>query len=76
VITTENHLYVMGRDMDNAGIEDEDVAIKLFSSSLTEEALDWFRGLPDNHLTSYDDFPTLSRTDGQQRKMVGHLGLS
>jgi hypothetical protein len=56
VITVEDHIYVMGWDMDNAGIEHEDVAMRLFYSSLTEEALDWFRGLPDNHFTSYDVF--------------------
>ena len=56
VITVEDHLYVMGWDMDNAGIEHEDVAMKLFASSLTEEVLSWFRDLLDNHLTSYEYF--------------------
>jgi hypothetical protein len=56
VITVEDHIYVMGRDMDNAGIDHEDVAMRLFASSLTEEALDWFKGLPDNHIMTYDAF--------------------
>jgi hypothetical protein len=45
--------------MDNIGVEHEDVAMKLFVSSLTEEALEWFRGLPNNHLTSYETFSNL-----------------
>jgi hypothetical protein len=59
VIIVEDHIYVMGRDMDNACIDHEDVAMRLFALSLTEEALDWFKGLPDNHITSYDAFSNL-----------------
>jgi hypothetical protein len=59
VITSEDHIYVMGRDMDNAGIDHRDVGMKRFTSSLTEEALDWFKGLPDNQITTYDAFSTL-----------------
>jgi hypothetical protein len=62
VITVEDHIYVMGRDMDNAGIDHEDVAMRLFTSSLTEEALDWFKGLSDNHITTYDSFSTLFKS--------------
>jgi hypothetical protein len=32
VIIVEDHIYTMGRDMDNVGIEHEDVAMRLFSS--------------------------------------------
>ena len=38
VITTDNHLYAMARDMENAEVEHEDVAMKLLASSLTEDA--------------------------------------
>ena len=62
VITAEDHIYVMGRDMDNAGIDHEDMAMRLFASSLTEEALDWFKGLPDNHITFYDAFSNLFKS--------------
>jgi hypothetical protein len=62
VITTEDHIYVMGRDMDNASIDHEDVAMRLFSSSLIEEALDWFKGLPDNHIMSYHAFSNLFKS--------------
>jgi hypothetical protein len=40
VITIEYHFYFMGWDMDNEGIEHEDVSMNLFASSLTEEAMD------------------------------------
>jgi hypothetical protein len=40
VITVEDHIYVMGQDMDNVGIYHKYVAMRLFSSSLIEEALD------------------------------------
>jgi hypothetical protein len=59
VVTVEDHLYIIGWDMDNAGIENEDVAMNLLASSLIEEYLSWFRGLPDNHLTSYEYFSKL-----------------
>jgi hypothetical protein len=36
VITIEDHIYVIARDMKNADIAHEDVAMRLFSSSLTE----------------------------------------
>jgi hypothetical protein len=61
VITVEDHIYVMGQDMDHAVIDHEDVAMRLFASSLTKEALDWFKGLPDNHITTYDAFSLFKR---------------
>ena len=54
----------MGQDMDNAGIDHEDVAMRLFASSLTDEALDWFKGLPDNQITTYDALPPYLKADG------------
>jgi hypothetical protein len=74
VITVEDHIYVMGRDMDNAGIDHEDVAMRLFASSLTEEALDWFKGLPDNHITSYDAFSNLFKRRWSRKEDGGTLG--
>jgi hypothetical protein len=56
------------------GIEHEDVAMSLFASSLTEEALDWFRGLPDNHLTSYEAFSNLFKSRWSTKKDSGTLG--
>jgi hypothetical protein len=74
VITVEDHLYVMGRDMENAGIEHEDVAMKLFSSSLTKESLDWFRGLPENHLTSDESFSNSFKNKWSTKEDGGTLG--
>jgi hypothetical protein len=73
-VTVEDHLYVMGRDMDNAKIGHEDVAMKLFTSSLTEEALDWFKGFPDNHITSYDVFSNLLKSRWSRKANGGTLG--
>jgi hypothetical protein len=74
VIIVEDHIYVMGWDMNNAGIEHEDVAMELFASSLNEEDLDWFRGLPDNHLTSYIDFSNLFKNRWSTKVDGGMLG--
>jgi hypothetical protein len=74
VITVEDHIYTMGRDMDNAGIEHEDVAMRLFASSLTEESLDWFRALPDNHITSYEAFAKLFKDRWSTKEDGGTLG--
>jgi hypothetical protein len=56
VITTEEHLDAIGVAMEDNGIEHEDVAMKLLASSLDEDAKKWFKGLPDNHLQSYEAF--------------------
>jgi hypothetical protein len=40
----------------NEGVEHEDVAIRLLAISLDEYSQRWFKGLPDNHLASYDNF--------------------
>jgi hypothetical protein len=53
VITAEQHLHVIGRDMQNEVLEHEDVAMKLLATSLTEDAQSWLDGLSDNHLTTY-----------------------
>jgi hypothetical protein len=54
--------------MENAEVEHEDVAMKLLASSLTEEALRWFRGLPDNHITSYEYFSKLLESKWTTKK--------
>jgi hypothetical protein len=74
VVTIEDHLYIMGRYMDNAGIEHVYIAMILFTSSLTEEALDWFRGLRDNHLTSYEASANLFKSRWSTKKDGGTLG--
>jgi hypothetical protein len=74
VITIKDHIYIMGWDMDNAGIDHEDVAMRLFASSLTEESLDWFKGLPNNHITTYDSFSALFKRTWSRKENGGTLG--
>jgi hypothetical protein len=73
VITMEDHIYVMGQDMDNAGIDHEYVAMKIFASSLTKEALDWFKGLPSNQVTTYDAFSTLFKSKWSRKVDGGKI---
>jgi hypothetical protein len=72
-VIVEDHIYIIDQDMDNAGIEHEDVAMRLLASSLTEEALDWFRGLLDNHLMSYEYFSKLFKSIWSKKKDGGTL---
>jgi hypothetical protein len=74
VITVEDHIYTMGWDMDNAGIEHEDVAMRLFSSSLNEGSFDWFRALPNNHITSYESLSKLIKDRWSTKADSGTLG--
>jgi hypothetical protein len=74
VITVEDHIYVMGRDMENTSIDHEYVAMRLFDSLMTEESLDWFKGLLDNHITSYDAFSNLFKTRWMKKEDGGTLG--
>jgi hypothetical protein len=54
--------------MENAEVEPEDVAMRLLASSLTEDAQRWFRGIPDNHITSYEDFSKLFKNRWTTKK--------
>jgi hypothetical protein len=56
VITAEQHLHVIGQDMQNEGVEHKDVAMKFLATSFTEYSQRWFDGLPNDHLTTYEDF--------------------
>jgi hypothetical protein len=73
VVTVEEHLYAIGRDMENEGVEHEDVAMKLLATSLTEDAQRWFKGFPDNHLASYEDFAKLFKSRWETKKDSGML---
>jgi hypothetical protein len=73
VVTAEEHLYAIGRDMENEGVEHEDVAMKLLATSLTEDAQRWFKGLPDNHLASYEYFTKLFKRRWETKKDSGML---
>jgi hypothetical protein len=64
----------MRQDMDNGCIDHEDVAMRLFASSLTKETLDWFKGLPNNHIMSYDAFSNLFKRRWSKKVDGGTLG--
>jgi hypothetical protein len=74
VVTIEDPLYVMGQDMENVGIKHEDVAMRIFASSFTKEALDWFIAPPRNHLTSYEYFANLFKSIWSTKTNDGTLG--
>jgi hypothetical protein len=76
VITVEDHIYVMGRDMDNAGIDHEDVAMKLFASSLLKKLLIGSKDSLIIRSRPMMPFPLHLKADGQENQMVGHLQLS
>jgi len=73
VITYDDHIYVMDRDMENGEVEHEDVATRLLASSLTKDAQIWFKGLHDNHVASYKDSAKLFKkkwTTKKDNKMI------
>jgi hypothetical protein len=47
--------------------------MRLLDSSLTKESLSWFRGLPENHLTSYGYFSKLFKSRWSMKKDSGML---
>jgi hypothetical protein len=59
VVMPKDHLYAVGVALLNEGGKHEDVATRLLAMSLNEDAQRWFKGLPNNHLASYDDFAKL-----------------
>jgi hypothetical protein len=73
VIIVDDLLYVIGRDMENAEVEHEDVAMMLLASSLTEDAKIWFRGLPDNHVAPYEYFSKFFKNKWTTKKESGML---
>jgi hypothetical protein len=73
VITAEQHLHAIGQDMENEGVEHEDVTMKLLATSLTGDAQRWFDGLPDNHLMTYEDFDKLFKNKWSMKKDSGML---
>jgi len=74
VVNVEYHLYTIGRDLDNEKNEHEVVVMKLLASSLTEESLEWIKGLPDNHPTSYESFSNLFKNRWSTKIDNGMLG--
>ena len=54
-ITSEQHLRDFSGLLNDYEVEHEDVVIKLFVYSLTEDARDWFKRLPNDSITSWSD---------------------
>jgi hypothetical protein len=73
VVTPEDHLYALGVALLSAGVEHEDMAMRLLAMPLTEDAQRCFRGLPNNHLASYDDFSKLLTSRWSTKKDRGML---
>ena len=51
-ISSEQHLRDFSDLLNDYEVEHEDVVIKLFVHSLTEDARDWFRIIPYDNITS------------------------
>jgi hypothetical protein len=73
VVTVEEHLYAIGRDMENEGVEHEDVAMELLATSLTKYAQRWFKCLPDDHLATYEYFSKLFKRRWETKKDSGMI---
>ena len=58
-VTGEEHLRIFIDMLNDYEVEHEDVVMKLFVHSLTEDVRDWFRRLPDDSITSWSDLEKL-----------------
>ena len=58
-VTGEEHLRIFIDMLNDYEVEHEDVVMKLFVHSLTEDLRDWIRRLPDDSITSWSDFEKL-----------------
>lgn len=56
VVTTEEHLKYFMDMLNDYDVEHEYVVMKLFIQSLVEYARDWYRGLPNASISSWDEF--------------------
>ena len=59
--------------MENAEVEHEDVSMRLLAYSLSVYAQRWFKGLPDDHVASYEDFSKLFKNIWTTKKYNGML---
>jgi hypothetical protein len=55
-ISTEEHIRNFNDFVQDLGIEQEDVLMRLFMMSLTDEGRDWFKNLPHTSIVYVDDF--------------------
>lgn len=59
VVTGEEHLRIFIDMLNDFEVEHEDVVMKLFVHSLTEDARDWFRRFLDDNISSWNDLEKL-----------------
>jgi hypothetical protein len=57
-LTTTEHMALFDQFVDILGIEYEDVYMRLFVQTFEGQVKTWFRGLPANSITTYDELET------------------
>lgn len=55
----ENHISVFCNFAENLNVEHLDVVLKFFVQSLDGEARKWFKGLPNNSITTWEEMERL-----------------
>lgn len=61
VVSGEDHLKAFSNFMDYFEVEEEDVMMKLFMQSLTEDAREWYWSFPAEIINSWEEFKRLFR---------------
>jgi hypothetical protein len=59
--------------MENEGVEQEYVAMKILATFLTEDSQRWFKALSNDHLETYEDFTKLFKRRWEIKKDSGML---
>ena len=73
VVTGEKNLRVFIDMLNDFEVEHEDVVMKLFVHSLTEDAWDWFRRLPNDNISSSSDLESLFKEQYGDNTSVGFM---
>jgi hypothetical protein len=73
VITVQEHLDDIDMALEDNGVEQEDVAMKLLASSLDGDVKKWFKSIPDNHLQLYQAFANFLKKRWTMKKDNGML---
>jgi len=60
-LSREDYLRAFLNLLDDYEIESEDGVMKLFTQSLVEDARDWYRGLPEASIGSWEEFKRVFR---------------
>lgn len=55
-VLREDHIRSFQNTLDDFDVQEEDVFIKIFMQSLTEDARDWCKSLPDSSIHSWEEF--------------------